>query len=259
MLACYETDTNSIKTAPGISRKEIMETWSDWSADGKFLYFCGTPMPWPAGTKTLPKEYGDVRYDLLRISYDVNTDTWGEPQTIVAAKDTGLSVTLPRTSPDGRWLVFCMCKYGTFSPWQASSDMFIIDLKQAEKTGKFEYRRLEIDSDKSESWHCWSSNSRWIVFSSKRDHGIFTRSYIGYVDENGKTSKAFVLPQKDPEFYNYTLETFNTPELVTGPIMVTGERLAQAVRGQTAIQVNIPTTMATPKPEKTPELQEFKQ
>jgi hypothetical protein len=262
MLACYAVDANNVRTSPGISVKERLETWPAWSSDGKYLYFCSAPMLWPPQTKTLPKEYGDVKYDLFRISYDVENDKWGEAQTVLSAKDTGLSITMPRTSPDGRWLIFCMCEYGSFSPWQPSSDMYIMDLKAAEQTGRFEYRRLDIDSDKSESWHCWSSNSRWIVFSSKREHGIFTRSYLSYVDENGKAYKPIVVPQRDPEFYSYTLETFNTPELVTGPIIATGEQLARVVRGTAAISVETPMTMATPatpKPEKSQEWQEFKQ
>ena len=198
MLTYYVVDTNNVRTSPGISVKERLETWPAWSADGRYLYFCSAPMLWPDQTKTLPKEYGDVKYDLFRISYDVENDKWGEAETVLSAKDTGLSITMPRTSPDGRWLIFCMCEYGSFSPWQPSSDMYIMDLKAAEETGRYEYRRLDIDSDKSESWHSWSSNSRWIVFSSKREHGIFTRSYLSYVDENGKAYKPIVVAAERP-------------------------------------------------------------
>jgi hypothetical protein len=140
-----------------------------------------------------------------------------------------------------------MCEYGYFPTWQKSSDLYIVDLKKAEETGRHEYHRLDISSDQSESWHSWSSNSRWIVFSSKREYGEFTRSYLSYVDETGKVYKPLVLPQKNPEFYKYYLETFNTPELVTGPIAVTGERLSRVVRGSAQISVEMPITMATPK------------
>jgi hypothetical protein len=128
-----------------------------------------------------------------------------------------------------------------------------MDLKAAEKTGRYEYRRLELNSDKSESWHSWSSNSRWIAFSSKREHGIFTRCYISYVDESGRAYKPLVLPQKDPEFYGYCLEAFNTPELVTGPIPATGERLVGVVRGFEEVSATMPITMATPKAQAAPQ------
>jgi hypothetical protein len=166
---------------------------------------------------------------------------------VLSSKDTGLSIAMPRVSPDGRWLIFCMCEYGYFPPWQQSSDMYIMDLKSAEETSRYEYRRLGINSDQSESWHSWSSNSRWIVFSSKRDYWVFTRSYLSYVDESGKVYKPLVLPQKDSEFYDYCLETFNTPEFVTGPIAATRDKILRVARGSAGVSVEMPITMATPK------------
>jgi len=246
MLAYFVVDSKTVRTSPEISKKDRLETWPIWSGDGRYLYFCSAPMLWPDQTKVLPKEYDKVKYDLVRISYDVENDKWGEAETVLSAQDTKLSIAMPRVSPDNRWLIFCMCKYGSFTPRQPSSDLYVMDLKAAEETGRYEYRRLDINSDQCESWHSWSSNSRWIVFSSKREHGDFTRSYISYVDDSGKVYKPLVLPQKDPEFYDYCLETFNTPEFVTGPIAVTGERLARVVRGSAGVSVEMPITMATP-------------
>jgi hypothetical protein len=245
-LSYFVFDTKTVKTSPGIAKKDRLETWPVWSADGRYLYFCSAPMLWPDQIKVLPKEYDKVKYDLVRISYDVDNDKWGEVETVLSAQDTKLSIAMPRTSPDGRWLMFCMFEYGQFPPWQPSSDLYIMDLKAAEETGRYEYHRLDISSDQSESWHSWSSNSRWIVFSSKRDYGVFTRSYLSYVDESGKVYKPLVVPQKDPEFYDSCLETFNTPEFVTGPIAVTGEQLVRIIRGSAKVSVEMPVTMATP-------------
>ena len=249
LIVYYIFDNKAVTTSPGISRKDYLETWPTWSADGKYLYFCSALMPWPQHTEVLPPDYNELKYDLSRISYDVESDKWGEVETVVSAKNTGLSVAMPRTSPDGRWLIFCMSEYGSFAPFQPSSDLYMIDLKSAGETGLYEYKRLEINSDKSEAWHCWSSNSRWIVFSSKRDNDIFTRSYISYVDETGKVSKPLVIPQKDPEYYDYCLEMFTTPELITGPLKITGQRLARVIRNSAPTGVNMPTaiTMATPR------------
>jgi hypothetical protein len=246
-LAYFVVDSEIVKTSPKISKKEQLETWPAWSADGQYLYFCRTPMTWPRGGKFPPDGYEKVKYDLVRISYDLEHDRWGEVETVLSAKDTGLSIAMPRISPDGRWLIFCMCDYGYFPPWQQSSDLYIMDLKAAQKTGRYECRRLDINSDQSEAWHSWSSNSRWIVFSSKREYGVFTRCYFSYVDENGRVYKPLVLPQKDPTFYGYCLETFNTPEFVTGPIPAAGDRLRRVIRGSEGVSVEIPITMATPK------------
>jgi len=48
--------------------------------------------------------------------------------------------------------------------------------------------------------------------------GLFTRPYFSYLDENGKASKPFVLPQKDPEFYNSFIQNYNIPELIVSEV-----------------------------------------
>ena len=115
---------------------------------------------------------------------------------------------------------------------------------------------MNINSDQSESWHSWSSNSRWMVFSSKRDSGVFTRTYIAYVDNNGKVYKPIRLPQKDPAYYDSCLWTYSVPELVTEPVRVTKEKLGRVVRGSEEIPIKMPITMATPKPGELPDSQE---
>ncbi|MBP8912179.1 MAG: hypothetical protein KBI32_11815, partial [Phycisphaerae bacterium] len=93
----------------------------------------------------------------------------------------------------------------------------------------------------------WSSNSRWIAFSSKRQGGVFTRTYFSYVDETGKVHKPFVLPQKDPACYDSLLETYSVPELITGPVTVGAWRLALASRSQPNTSPQIPISGASPK------------
>ena len=132
----------------------------------------------------------------------------------------------------------------------------MMDLEAAKETEEFKYRRLDINSDKSESWHSFSSNSRWIVFSSKRDSGVFTRTYIAYVDKSGKVHKPIRLPQKDPAYYDSCLWTYSVPELVIEPVRVTREKLGRIVRGSEKISVKMPITMATPKAGELPGQQE---
>jgi len=208
---------------------------------------------WQDKKKIPPDEFKAVKYDLVRISYDIEKDDWGTVETVISSKDTHRSIAMPQISPDGRWLIFCMCDYGFFPPWQQSSDLYIADLEAGEKTGRFEYRRLDINSDQSESWLSWSSNSRWVVFSSKREFGDFTRSYLSYVDEDGIVYKPFVLPQEDPGFYNYCTDAFNTPEFSIEPIAARGNSLARVVHGSSEIEVEVPITMATPKGQQKPE------
>ena len=251
LLAYYMVDSKTVKVPPELSKKGRLETYPAWSPDGGYLYFCSAPMLWTDQNKIPPERYDEVKYDLMRISYDIDRDRWGQLETVLSAQDTGLSIAMPRISPDGHWLLFCMC-YGSFPAFQHSSDLYIIDLKAGQETGQYKYRRLDINSDQSESWHSWSSNSRWIAFSSKRRDGVFTRSYFSYVDRTGKAYKPFLLPQKDPTFYDSCLKTYNTPELVIEHVKVTKEKLGRVVRGFRKIEVDMPITMATPKAARIP-------
>ncbi len=256
LLAYYKVNENKIKTSPEFSKKDRLETWPAWSADGKYLYFCTAPMWWKEGDPSPPERFDEIKYDLVRISYDLETDKWGKIETVVESKDTGLSIAMPRISSDGRWLSFCMFDYGYFPPWQQSSDLYLIDLESSSRTGKYEYRRLNINSSESEGWQSWSSNSRWIAFSSKRDYGVFTRTYLSYVDEKGEIHKPVLLPQKDPEFYDYCLDTYTVPELITGPVEVSKRELLKVICGPDKIEVDMPITMATPIEGKGPRRQE---
>ncbi len=252
LLAYYLVDSQTIKTSPEISKKDRLETYPTWSPDGRYLYFCSAPLTW-SDRNVIPDYFDEIKYDLVRISYDIDRDKWGELETVLSAKDTGLSILLPRISPDGRWLLFCMCNYGCFPVHQKSSDLYMIDLKAVQQTGRYEYHRLQINSDKSESWHSFSSNSRWIAFSSKRQSGVFTRTYISYVDRQGKAYKPLLLPQKDPTYYDSCLWTYSVPELVLEPVRVTKETLGRVVRGSRKISAPFPVTMATPKAGAPPE------
>lgn len=246
LIAYYLVDSETTKTAPEISRKDRLETYPTWSPDGRCLYFCSAPLTWD-DRNAIPAEYDRIKYDLVRVSYDVDTDQWGKVETLLSAQETGMSILLPRISPDGRWLLFCMCDYGCFPVYRRSSDLYMIDLELAQQTGRYEPRRLEINSEDSESWHSWSSNGRWIAFSSKRQSGAFTRSYLACVDADGKVHKPVLLPQKDPTYYDSCLWTYSVPELIVEPVRITGEKLGQVVRGSEAISASMPVTMATPK------------
>jgi len=222
-LAIENVMTGAVSTSPDIADPGKLENFPCWSADGKVLYFCSAKQLWSQDKPPDTEDFKKITYDLMSMRYDIEKNTWGQPEMVLAAADTGMSICEPRTSPDGHYLLFCMLAYGNFPLFQASSDLYLMELA----SGK--YRRLECNSDSSEAWHCWSSNSRWIVFSSKRDNGLLARPYFSYIDSKGREHKPFVLPQKDPVFYDTWLRTYNVPELVSGPVTVPQEELLQAI------------------------------
>jgi len=245
LLAFYKADTRSIVTVPQLAQKERLENWPAWSGDGRYLYYCSAPKLWTDDAEYPPAQWDQVRYDLMRIAYDPNADRWGEPETVLSAKDTGKSAAMLRCSPDGRWLSFCLCDHGYFPTWQEESDVYLMDL-QASAATPFPYRRAEFNSPRSESWQTWSSNSRWLVYSSKAQNGFFTRLFLYYVDPAGKPHRPIVLPQKDPAFYESCLQNYNTAELVTEPPHVTGQRLARVFRRPSDVALGLPTPGPTP-------------
>ncbi len=241
LIVYHDIEKNETRTTPALSDKARLETYPAWTPDGKYLYFCSAPLLWTDMETVPPRRYDEVQYDLMRIGYDVETDTWGALETVLSAAETGLSILLPRVSPDGRFLLFCMSRYGCFPVYQPTSDLYMMDLSTRE------YWKTSANSDYSESWHSWSSNSRWIVFSSKRQGGLFTRPFISYVDEGGKTGKPLVLPQRHPSSYASCYHVYSVPELIAGPVTVDSEALIGTVVSPTSVSVVNSITGATPK------------
>ncbi|MBN2583715.1 MAG: PD40 domain-containing protein [Planctomycetes bacterium] len=239
-LVCYLAEEDRVETYPGLSRKDRMETYPCWSPDGRYLYFSSAEKLWDDNAEFPPKRFDEVRYDLVRVSYDAETQAFGEPETVLASAATGMSMTQPKISPDGRWLLFSGSPYGCFPVCHADSDLYLLDLV----SGK--YDRVAANSDKSDSWHSWSSNGRWVVFSSKRDNGIYARPYISYVDAEGTFHKPLLLPQSDPRHYESFVRTYNVPELVATPVPVDADRLSQLVATPMETQSRLPITSASP-------------
>ena len=126
----------------------------------------------------------------------------------------GKSVSFPKPSFDGKYLMYTLSDYGNFSIWHHESDLWLMDLA----TGTT--RPLdELNSQDTDSYHNWSGNSRWVVFSSRRDDGLYTRLYIAHSNGDGTFDKPFMLPQEDPaKYYSELMLSYNVPEFVTGPV-----------------------------------------
>lgn len=218
-LILYDVEKNIISNCAGIASVDRLETFPAWSPDGRYLYFCSA--------KALPvSKYRQIHYDLLRITFDPGTRQFGKVDTIVSSSHIGLSVSFPRISPDGKYLLFCMSAYGNFTIWHSESDLHLMNLETGVIT------KPDINSNFSESYHSWSSTGRWIVFSSRRIDGLFTRPYFAYFDITGKTHKPFTLPQKNPGFYETFLKSYNLPELVTSAVDLNPRVLSKIIKSE---------------------------
>jgi hypothetical protein len=218
-IILYDTQNNEEFSCKAISSGDRFETFPAWSPDGKYLYFCSTPA-------MSYKENEKIKYDLFRIPFDTASCQFGVADTVVNASLLNKSVSFPRVSPDGKFVLFCMADYGTFPIWHHESDLYLKNLMTGEIT------KPGINSENSESYHSWTSTGRWIIFSSRRDDGLFTRPYLAYFDRSGVAHKPFLLPRKDPEFYDTFLKSYNIPEPVTTEVPLNPRVLFPVINSQ---------------------------
>jgi hypothetical protein len=226
-IVVYDIRNNKLITSKIISSEESFETFPAFSPDGRSLFFCS------AKKGIQPDNYNKIRYSLCRIDFDALSGSFGDKvDTLVSSFQTRKSVSFPRISPEGKTLVFTLSDYGNFSIWHREADLYQLDLS----SGNF-HPIDAINSSESESYHSWSSNSRWMIFSSRRMDGLYTRPFIAYSDENGSFSKPFMVPQKDPDFYEMFLRSFNVPEFVKGKVRPDGRSMLKAI-GSKAKDIN---------------------
>ena len=208
-LQVYDVEKNELLLSPLLKQDSVYETFPVFSADGRSLYFCAA--------RALPEgshELDSIRYNLCRIDFDPATGNYGNRiDTIINAEVQHHSVSFPRPSYDGRFLCYTLSDYGQFSIWHHEADLYLLDLSTGES-----HPMMGANSDDTESFHNWSTNSRWLVLSSRRDDGLFTRPYFCHVDANGRVSKAFMLPQRNPRrFYRERFFSFNVPDFIIAP------------------------------------------
>lgn len=223
-----DMEQHRIISSPLLSDSLKFETFPTFSPDGKYIYYCA------ADSVSLPMEIKQLQYSLVRIPFDEQTGTIGTQvdtlQRATASPQSKTSVCHPRISPDGRYLLYTVADYGTFPIWHPEADLQMMDLK----TGRIDTLAI-VNSEKSDTYHSWSSNSRWFVFASKRDDGLYGKPYFCYVDKEGKAHKPFCLPQEHPTFYDNNLKSFNAPELGKGKVPFDVDDVAEAIRQEALI------------------------
>ncbi|MGE5406487.1 MAG: hypothetical protein ACM3NR_02145 [Methanosarcina sp.] len=210
-LVLYDRKKNMITTVREEDTTNCMRTFPSWSTDGRYLYYCKSINRNP-GPNPYSNQIQDIHYNLVRKSFDADSGIFGRTEIIFNASAMKKSISFPRVSPDGKKLVFTLHDFGTFPIWHPEADLYMLDMESGIS------EKMALNSNETESYHTWSHNGKWLVFSSKRSDGRSTRPYFSYINADGKAAKPFMLPQKDPTLYRRMLESFNIPELVTGKV-----------------------------------------
>jgi len=202
----YDIESERIISSPLTCDENAFETFPCFSPDGNTLYFCRAK-----AIDSVHHNYKDVKYDICRIGFNAEKKEFGTTvDTLVNAAVMGKSASFPRISPDGRFLLYTLSDYGNFSIWHNEADLKMVDLQTGENVST-----EMINSNYTESYHSWSSNGRWIVFSSRRGDGLYTRPYFAHLNTDGTFSKPMLLPQQNPqEYYQKLFFSYNIPELV---------------------------------------------
>ena len=234
-LQVYDVEKNELLLSPLLKQDSIYETYPVFSADGRSLYFCAA-QALPLNGRGQGGGLDSIRYNLCRIDFDPTTGTFGSNiDVIIDASAQRKSVSFPRPSYDGRYLCYTLSDYGQFSIWHHEADLYLLDLATGQS------RPMDgANSEDTESFHNWSTNSRWLVFSSRRDDGLYTRPYFCHVDANGVATKAFMLPQRNPRrFYRDRFLSFNVPDFITGPTRFDSHQASRAIKDESRKDIGV--------------------
>jgi len=216
----YDTQTQRLILDTLIMRKGWSENTPAFSPDGRWLYFTTTRQ------MNYPSEYNLEKYSLCRVNFNDTTGRIGNKvDTLINATVTGKSASWPRPSYDGLYLMYTQTDYGYFSIWHPEADLWLLNLTTGET------RPLnEVNSNRSESFHNWSTNSRWFLFTSRNEDGLYTKLYFSHFDEQGHASKPFLLPQRNPKrYYRQLMYSYNTPDFASRPINTNQRELANHI------------------------------
>jgi hypothetical protein len=205
ILEYWNRATGLREPLPGADDPKYVQTDGVWSPDGKYIVFARADArdPRPPG-QPHARHANDsfetpIQYDLYRIPF--NGGKGGTPEPIKGASQNGMSNNFAKISPDGNWIVFVQCRNGQLM--RPDSQLYIVP--SAGGTA----RRLRANTRLMNSWHSWSPNSRWLVFSSKA-RSPYTQMYLTHIDANGNASPAILIDNTTaanravniPEFVN---------------------------------------------------------
>jgi len=225
-LIAYNVERNEVTNIENDTTE--FEVFPAWAPDGKTIYYCSAHLVYQDtvshSVEAIRRAY-EFKYNIYKKSFDPETYTFGPRELVFAADSLDKSATLPRVSPDGRYLMFTLGNYGVFHIWHHEADLYLMDLSDGSVRAMD-----EINSPDTESYHSWSSNGRWVIFSSRRDDGDYTRPFIAHIGADGRGTKPFELPSADPDFHRQFMKSYNIPEFMRGPVTVTPQEFARVLK-----------------------------
>ncbi len=187
VLAIYDTAHKKIQLLPGADNYAYVQADPNWSPDERYIVFARAPTknsvhkdisnvaphPVDGDIYEMNKRFS-IQFDLYRVPF--HQGKGGEPVPLQGASQNGMSNYFARYSPDGKWIVFTQSRSGIML--QPDSNLFIIPAEGGAA------RRMRCNRALFNSWHSWSPNGRWLLFSSKVNTP-YTEIFVTHIDENG--------------------------------------------------------------------------
>ncbi len=234
-IEVLDTRTNELILTP-LLRTDDLEIFPAFSHDGRWIYYSTSKYC------NLPAEYEKVKCSICRIGFDAATGQFGqEVDTLVNARFTDRSYVIARPSYDGRWLMYNVASRGNFPVSQDDADLCIMNLATGEQRVM-----TELNSPRTESYHNWSRNSKWVVFSSKRENGMYTQLFFAEIGDDGHATKPFVMPQRNPrKFYFELMDAYNCPDFTHEKVQLSAHEMQRRLEAETLPGVTIRTSQNT--------------
>ena len=207
ILAWYSKSTGVLQPLPGADDPRYVHTNAVWSPDGSFLVFARAeardayPKGQPLAERANDPTETQIRYDLYRIPF--NGGRGGQAVPIAGASGNGMSNSFPKISPDGRFIVFVQARNGQLM--RPDGKLHIVPVEGGEA------RLLRANTPLMNSWHSFSPNGRWLVFSSK-SRSPYTQMFLTHIDEDGNDTPAVLI-----ENATAANRAVNIPEFVNIP------------------------------------------
>jgi Flp pilus assembly protein TadD len=214
ILVVYDTVTRTFEPLPGADDPEYVQSNPTWSPDGKWIVFARAKAYRKdsienatsilLSEKDVPEFVEDkepFKFDLYRVPF--NDGRGGKAEPIEGASHNGKSNYFAKFSPDGKWIIFC--KAENYMLLMPDSELYIIPAAGGQA------RRLRANTPRMNSWHSWSSNGRWLVFSSKANTA-YTQLFLTHIDEHGESTPPVVLDR-----FTGNDRAANIPEFVALP------------------------------------------
>lgn len=218
ILVVYDRVEERFFELEGANDTLFVQSNPTWTPDGKHILFCRSrarhypesgihngSVARPADMKTyagFEQRFLDrdslMKFDIYTIPF--NEGKGGKALPVEGASENGLSNYFPRVSPDGKWLVFCQAE--SFMLLQRDSRLVIKPMEGGEA------RILDHNTGNMNSWHSWSPNSKWLVFSSKA-FGPYTQLFLTHINNDGTNTPPVYLDR-------FTFQGYanNIPEFV---------------------------------------------